>query len=288
MNTKLAVVAACIGLAMIAGAPAQAIAKKNYKNAINLAGAQRMLSQRMTKEVLLIAFDHEREANLKSLAKNHERFSKVLAGLRKGDEALDLQPEDSAEIVARLAKVDKLWPVYQEALEGVMKERKVSPERLSQVAELNLPVLVAMNEAVKAFEEQANNGKLVSFVNVAVNESGKLRMLSQKMTKEFLLVAYQHQPEQNRQSLQETMATFERIVDALINGSQDLHLLPAPTPEIETQLREVERRYFEIKAVLVNAVNGKELTKEHLNQLAELNLTLLAAAHAAVLQFEAL
>jgi hypothetical protein len=57
---------------------------------INLAGKQRMLTQKMTKELLLVANGIDADANKANLGKTVALFQSTLTGLLDGDEGLGL------------------------------------------------------------------------------------------------------------------------------------------------------------------------------------------------------
>lgn len=73
---------------------------------INLAGAQRMLSQKMTKELLVMIYAGEVHTDVKNLI---ARFGRVLRGLKLGDTELGLPPCGDSVILAQLEVVEKLW-----------------------------------------------------------------------------------------------------------------------------------------------------------------------------------
>ena len=76
---------------------------------INLAGRQRMLSQRIAKNALILAFEAEPNAKTAARAQLADDFSgwqRVNIGLQNGDETLKLPPLGNAQIRARFAAID--------------------------------------------------------------------------------------------------------------------------------------------------------------------------------------
>ena len=57
-----------------------------YGTVLNLSGKQRMLTQKMSKEIMLIAMGVDVGGNLKNLAATSALFDKTLKGLRDGDQ----------------------------------------------------------------------------------------------------------------------------------------------------------------------------------------------------------
>ena len=127
---------------------------KGMATTINLAGKQRMLTQKMTKELLLIANGIDVDSNKANLAKTAALFDKTLTGLVKGDADLGLPATTDPNILAQLSKVRALWEEYKPVLDSV----DVSEAGLKTAAAKNLPLLKNMNAAVKMYEKAAKSG----------------------------------------------------------------------------------------------------------------------------------
>lgn len=262
--------------------------ENNHKYVINISGKQRMLSQRMTKEILLIALGYNVRENLRNLESNLQDFDSVLKGLRYGDANLALAPIESPEVLDRLSKVEDLWPQFATPVREVVSKGVVSPETIRNVTELSLPLLNAMHETVQAYENFSNKGGLFSMVGRAVNLAGRQRMLTQKMTKEYLMIVYGQNADVSRKKLGETSMLFEETLDALINGDGTLKLLPPPNDQIRAQLMKVKRLWSEFKPMIQQAVRGQKIAPEQLADVASLNLTLLNEMNEAVNMYETL
>lgn len=96
--------------------PAYAGSKIDFKHTINLADRERLLSQRMSKELLLVALGYNKKENLRILQSTHDMFSRVLKGLHYGDAELALEPVDDAEVLDKLSRVEEIWPLFEAAL----------------------------------------------------------------------------------------------------------------------------------------------------------------------------
>ena len=126
---------------------------------INLAGRQRMLTQRMTKELLnyLILKD---ETALKSMQNSIKVFDTTLKALTNGGEApLDLAwnkmvsiPPAPDSVKTQLQKVMNMW---QSFLENLNKAIKGDKKALNFVLKNNVPLLTEMNKGVLLFQETA-------------------------------------------------------------------------------------------------------------------------------------
>ena len=197
-----------------------------YGVVLNLSGKQRMLSQKMSKEVLLVALGVDLEKNISNLLATSSLFDKTLKGLRDGSNELHLPPTTSKRILRQLGKVDELWSSFYPNIQEIINSKSVTKNQVASIATNNLPLLKEMNKAVGLYEKDAKKGGLKSAPGLAatLNLSGKQRMLTQKMSKEFLLVAYGHEKEANQLNLLETYTLFERTLKGLLDGDQTLGL----------------------------------------------------------------
>jgi len=82
--------------------------KDNRAITINLAGKERMLSQKMTKELLLISHNLKSHKYIESLKRGGTFFKETLFQLMQNKEAMS-NPETEKEI----KKITKLWDRYQ-------------------------------------------------------------------------------------------------------------------------------------------------------------------------------
>jgi len=148
--------------------------QKADANTINTAGAQRMLIQKMTKEVNQIAQgDLE---TVQSLRESSRRFSSVLNGLISGDVSLNLPEAETPEIKRKLQTVTKKWNPFHKNIKGIVENATSLVEsknflikntedilqsaplvnkNLAYVNNNNLKLLKVMNSAVQTLAAHA-------------------------------------------------------------------------------------------------------------------------------------
>ncbi len=213
-----------------------------YGVVLNLSGKQRMLTQKMSKEIVLIAMGHETAANVKNLQATANLFDKTLKGLRNGNAELKLVSTSNSRILRQLDKVDAIWVEFQPVVQTIIDQGSASADQVAVVAEKNLPLLKQMNKCVKLYEKDASKAGMSSDPGLAVtiNLSGKQRMLTQKMSKEFFLIAYGHNPADNKLNLQETYTLFDRTLKGLLDGDASLDLPGTTDTTIRAQLATVQ------------------------------------------------
>ncbi len=267
------------------------ISAKEYGIILNLSGKQRMLTQKMCKETLLVVAGINKEANKVNLKNSFGLFSKTLAGLKDGDDSLELVATENSRIRKQLDSVkllfDELAPIFTKAISGA----KPTEDELKFLKDKNVPLLLAMNKAVKMYERKSKSvigGD--SALNVIINLAGKQRMLTQKMSKEFLFIKLGIDVENNRMALRETIALFNKTLTGLQQGDADLGLPPTSDQKILTQLNVVQDLWKPFKPVIENAsdVTTTEIPLEDVKKVAELNIPLLVNMNKAVKMYETL
>ena len=259
-----------------------------YGTVLNLSGKQRMLTQKMSKEIMLIALEADKAKNVANLTKTAALFDKTLHGLRDGDADLGLPPTSSKRIVRQLDKVQTIWADFKVTVDQVVSSGRATPDQVASMAAANLPLLKQMNKCVKLYEKDASGAGLESDPGLAVtiNLSGKQRMLTQKMSKEFLLVAYGHDREGNQLNLRETFSLFERTLTGLLDGDATLDLPGTRNPAIREQLGVVQGLWASFKPIVENGSTAAEISKGDITQIASANLPLLKQMNKAVGMYE--
>lgn len=282
----------CLGavLSAFSTVEAQEVSASEIGVVLNLSGKQRMLSQKMSKEVMLVALDCDKEENLGNLKATVDLFDRTLIGLRDGDTELKLPATTSRRILRQLDKTKALWVPFSASIQGILENGVVSAEDVQIIADSNIPLLQEMNRCVKLYEGEAGKAGLKSDPSLAVmiNLAGKQRMLTQKMSKEFLLVAYGYKREDNRLSLVETSTLFERTLKGLRDGDETLDLPGTKQENILEQLSVVDALWNDFKPHLAGAMEAgtASIPAEKIKALATNNLPLLKEMNAAVKLYE--
>nr|MBF0223425.1 type IV pili methyl-accepting chemotaxis transducer N-terminal domain-containing protein [Desulfobulbaceae bacterium] len=134
--------------------------------AINLAGRQRMLSQKMSKEIFIYSTavgEAERKSARSDAEKTAALFDTTLNGLLNGDKSQGLAAVDNAETKRKLLEVQAMWKEFLVQIKIAIGNAPGSAESmaaLSAIQKTNVPLLKTMNEAVGLFESNNNLGKI--------------------------------------------------------------------------------------------------------------------------------
>ena len=137
---------------------------------INLAGRQRMLTQKMTKELLLSEIyrrqtgkiDTKQLANLRNTMAVFEKTLKALRDSGKAPISLDMQstkyrscPPARQPVLGQLRKVTELWESFKADIEKYLQAPEKATRALEQIKLKNMPLLAAMNKAVSMMQKES-------------------------------------------------------------------------------------------------------------------------------------
>lgn len=286
----LSLLAAILALAAVVGTNSPlAKSRIDFEKAVNMAGQQRTLAQQIGKEAILVAMGIDKETNLQRLQDSHAMFKRISKGLRNGDAALGLKPLSEPELIRHVDRVEQIWSSVEQLLARGMAGDDMTAEEVVAVAEMTEPLYSVVDELVKALRQEAQKGMVVFSINLlAIDYSTRQSMLSQKLAKEFLLVAYGHSVEKNRKALARSSSHFDRVLKGLLDGDLQLRLRQAPTPAIRIELQKAMQIWTDVVPIVESVANGRQVEDGQLGQISDLNLSLLETIDTATGLFEAL
>ena len=216
------------------------------KKTINLSGKQRMLTQKMTKLALQSSHNIQTKQSREALNKMAELYDKTLNGFKKGDSDLGIKATNNKKVKEQIAMVEKAWKPFYEAVNKIVAGKDKDGKALGYVVANNEKLLKLSNELVEAFESSNTS---INYLEKArlhlVNIAGRQRMLTQKMTKEKLLLVNGEKAYASK--LDETIKLFDSSLTALIKGDKSQNITKPTNEKIIKQLKVVSKLWEELK-----------------------------------------
>ena len=186
--------------------------------AVNRAGMQRMLGQRVARSYLMIGTDTRPElatSQLDSSIASVEENAQLLEGYTTND-----------SVRQALSNANETWLQYRQ-----VSLAKPDAERSVEVLRLAERFLAESEVLVQAIERHSGNQAAR-----LVNRSGRQRMLSQRIAMLYLAMAWELPGSQLRSQFDEAVAEFER-------GLDELRKAPQNTKPVTRQLEQVAAQW---------------------------------------------
>jgi hypothetical protein len=208
---------------IVLGSMLYAVEIANINQAVNLAGKQRMYTQRMLKDYAMVGMNN-------TFGKPSEDLNQTIADFEDHLVSLIAFNQD-AKTAKALQEVNKKWESIKKDLTA--KPQKENAEKLQVMLD---ELLKLADDATKAFATQS--GKQSGEI---INISGRQRMLSQRMAGLYMLKVWGVEDPQFRQKLDDAMKLFKESLETL-------EKYEANTKEINELLTKVKRsfRFFEM------------------------------------------
>ena len=244
---------------------------KSVSTRIDLAGRQRMLSERMAKFFCFARSGVDAATNVKKFVDSRELFVSTHAGFADGSVEMGLFAEANGSVKASWQQVDLMWlslnNIYDRALGGEL----VSEKDFDYSMRLTLEVRKRANDMVaqmrSAYASKLGDGGFGDAL--LLDLYGRQRMLSQKLSKEVCLVARGHDLDKTQPELQATLELFETSLAAFMEGMPIAGVPKPPSDAIAAQLQKANAEWQPIRLVAATVASGNAVTLTDLQTFAE-------------------
>jgi len=264
-------------------------------NDINLAGKQRMLTQRMAKDLLAIGSGFEKERHIDDFKSSSLLFERTLKGLLHGDKDLKLNGTKLPKIINQLKVVEHEWnsskPIFEKALEG-----KNTRKAISKLDNLLIEMDKAVTYYTQSIDRQKQRLKLASilgsFMNKSkilkkrVNLSGRQRMLVQRMTKLALLIESNIDKRDNIKKLEKYAFLYDKTLKAFENGDKDLGCVPTNDKNVKEKIEIVKEAWKPFLDNVKKIIDKKDNDKSAIKYIVDNNEKLLKLSDDLVKAYE--
>lgn len=222
---------------------------------IDMAGRQRMLSQRIAKSSCFISTFTDVDEHVLILRNSIKAFEETHLALKNGNSDLNVFAQSDTGVLDELQKLDPLWEHLKFAGTVLIQAPKLPGVDMDIIAELNYLTLIQADRVVKAIEV-ANTTTNTHGLNQTINLAGRQRMLVQKAVKEFCFISYGISPVENKRNLRQTIDLLNISFDQLIHGAAGHAITAPPTPEINDQLKYIKSQWLSAQSIMEKATRN--------------------------------
>jgi len=249
---------------------AQSSTAVEAKHRVNIAGRQRMLSQRMSKAACFIHSGVNVDAHLIMLKSAFDLFSQSHQALVSGSKDARLSAETTPAILEKMALVDQKWTEFAPYVQDILSTSRINGTQIAKMDAAGLALLKAMNGAVNMIATEYGTllEDLPLIQSITIDVAGRQRMLSQKAAKEFCLIASGIETDQNTERLAETVQLFSATLEALMTGMSGVVIAP-PNGETSAMLGQVKAEWGVPSAIFDRTLNVAEPCCGHRRVVAE-------------------
>ncbi len=245
--------------------------KAEDKKVLNFAFKQRMRTQWIARDALLIDMDFNRSFYQKEILENADAFNKNFIGLIGSKKDIEKAKKTDKVFGQKIKDVNSTWIKFYDSVKKISKDAK-EKESLKFIGENNIKLLddiayifthfIASYQSTDKLEASMAHIKSMLFSQV-----GKPRMYINKLVKERLLIKENINKKENQEKLKTTIKNMDRLMKALKDGDKELELNGTEDRDILEKLAISQKIWEEVKTL----VNKKKLNKEDLSSLISKN-----------------
>jgi hypothetical protein len=249
--------------------------KGNLSNRrVNLSGIQRMLTQRITKLALLVSYNIDTKSSKDKLIKFSDLYNQTLKAFRDGDKKMGYIPTNDKSVKEQIALIESEWKPFYKHIKLIANGDDKNGNSLKYLISKNEKLLKVSNDLVKEYESlNKSQNYLEKSKLIVINIAGRERMLTQKMTKEKLLV--NNGNTEYSEKLKNSIKLFDDALNSLISGDSSQNIAKPTNKKIEKQLKVVADMWKLLKPIYIKSKpTDKELAlilKENTTLLNEMN-----------------
>jgi len=236
--------------------------KADDKKVLNFAFKQRMRTQWIARDALLVSMDFNRSFYQKEMLENANAFNKNLIGLIGSKKDIEKAKKIDKDFGQKIKDVNATWIKFYDSVKKISKDAQ-DKEALKFIGENNIKLLddiayifthfIASYQSTDKLEASMAHIKSMLFTQV-----GKPRMYINMLVKEKLLVKQNINKKENQKDLEKSVKNMDRLMKALKDGDKELELNGTEDRKILEKLNISQKIWEEVKAL----INKKKLTSK--------------------------
>ncbi len=245
--------------------------KNEESKVLNNAFKQRMKTQKMARDTLLIRMDFNSTLYQKKLREDADGFNTKFLNLINSKKEIALVVKKLPEFAKKIERFKSIWSAFYENIKQLEQDSN-DTKAIQYIIDNNLKVLEDMeyifSNFIKFYQSSDKLEKSMAHIkSMLFTQVGKPRMYILKIVKERLLIKQNIDKETNQKRLQESIKNMDRLMKALKEGDKTLELHGTEEREILEKLLISQQFWEKIKQL----VEKKKLSTEDVVKLIEKN-----------------
>jgi len=239
-----------------------AFAKEKAKGGvINLSATNKMLSQKMAKNAILISNGIEIKYNYAELIKSSKEFNAFMNGMYNGNKTLKLKKATDKDILKELDEVNSVWKPFHKAILAFYQNGKIDTKAYKYIINNNEKLMRLSHKLTQTLQSKNILNTDDNQVKVyTLKIADRQRMLTQKMFKEKFLLYTNQDKKRNAVRLRGSIILFKNGLNALINGEDKRGTAKVTNEAIQTKLTRMHKLYTQVEDIYKKqSINLNEL-----------------------------
>jgi hypothetical protein len=239
-----------------------AFAKEEAKGGvINLAATNKMLSQKMAKNAILVHNGIDVKYNYAELIKSSKEFNDFIDGIYNGNKALKLKKATDKDVRKEIDDVNSVWKPFHKAILAFYQDGKIDAKAYKYIVDKNEKLMRLSHKLTQTLQSKNILNTHDNQVKVyTLKIADRQRMLTQKMFKEKFLVYTKQDSKRNNVRLRGSIILFKNGLNALINGEDRRGTAKVTNKPIQVKLAKMHKLYTQIEDIYKKqGVNLNEL-----------------------------
>lgn len=227
---------------------------------IDFSGRLHMLSQRIAASTCNMGAGVEPQISRGILAGSADEMDRIMKALQFGNPRMKIIGEETnPRIMANITKIDSQWEPIRKTIDAILTNG-YDERDLAQFEEWNEPFFDDANLLVSEIAAQYSNpADLLQADAILVDLAGRQRMRSQMLLKQACVIWNGDNSDESRAALQKSIDLFDRTIDAMLNGVEDVGIRKAPTDKIQASLTSLNNDWTRARVALASVATGQSL-----------------------------
>jgi len=230
---------------------------------INMASTNKMLSQKIAKNAILVYNGIDVKSNYKELIKSAKEFNNFIDGMYHGNKELKLKKATDKDVLKELDEVNSVWKPFYKAVLSFYKNGKIDKKAYKFIVDNNEKLMRLSHKLTQTLQSKKILNTQDNQVKVyTLKIADRQRMLTQKMFKEKFLLYTNQDVKRNQVRLRGSMILFKNGLNALINGEDRRGTAKVTDKKIQAKLNQMQKLYNQVEDIYKKQnVNLKEIKK---------------------------